>query len=33
MKKDAIELVRERRKGAIETKVQEDFITAYRAVN
>tara|TARA_B000000475_G_scaffold14284_1_gene12297 strand:- start:8 stop:529 length:522 start_codon:yes stop_codon:yes gene_type:complete len=32
-KKDAIELVRERRKGAIETKVQEDFITAYRAVN
>ena len=32
-KKDAIELVRERRKGAIETKAQEDFITAYRAVN
>ena len=32
-KKEAIELVRERRKGAIETKTQEDFITAYRAIN
>ena len=32
-KKEAIDLVRERRKGAIETKIQEDFIAAYRAVN
>ena len=32
-KKEAIDLVRERRKGAIETKTQEDFIAAYRAVN
>ena len=32
-KKEAIDLVRKRRKGAIETKVQEDFIAAYRAVN
>ena len=32
-KKEAINLVRERRKGAIETKKQEDFIIAYRAVN
>ena len=32
-KKEAIDLVRERRKGAIETKAQEDFIAAYRAVN
>ena len=32
-KKEAIDLVRERRKGAIETKAQENFITAYRAIN
>ena len=32
-KKEAIDLVRKRRKGAIETKTQEDFIAAYRAVN
>ena len=32
-KKEAIDLVRERRKGAIETTKQEDFIAAYRAVN
>jgi len=32
-KKAAIDLVRERRNGAIETKIQEDFIMAYRAVN
>ena len=32
-KKEAIDLVRERRKGAIETKAQEDFIAAYRVVN
>ena len=31
--KEAIDLVRERRKGAIETKAQEDFIAAYRVVN
>ena len=31
-KKDAIELVRSRRAGAIETKKQEDFIFAYRAI-
>ena len=32
-KKEAIQLVRKRRKGAIETKAQENFITAYRAIN
>ena len=31
-KKEAIELVRSRRAGAIETKKQEDFIFAYRAI-
>ncbi len=32
-KQEAIDLVRERRKGAIESKEQENFIFAYRAVN
>ena len=32
-KQEAIDLVRSRRKGAIESKVQEEFIFAYRAVN
>ena len=32
-KKEAIDLIRSRRKGAIETKKQEDFIYAYRAIN
>ena len=32
-KKEAIELVRSRRAGAIETKKQEDFIFTYRAVS
>ena len=32
-KQEAIDLVRSRRKGAIESKIQEDFIFAYRAVN
>ena len=32
-KKEAIKLVRSRRVGAIETKTQEDFIFAYRAIN
>ena len=32
-KKEAIDLVRSRRKGAIESKIQEDFIFSYRAVN
>jgi ADP-ribosyl-[dinitrogen reductase] hydrolase len=31
-KKEAIDLVRERRKGAIETKVQEDFINSYQVI-
>ena len=31
-KKEAIDLVRERRKGAIETKVQEDFIYSYQVI-
>ena len=31
--KEAIELVREKRKGAIETKEQEDFVLAYRNIN
>ena len=31
-KKEAIELVRSRRSGAIETKKQEDFIFAYRSI-
>ena len=32
-KQEAINLVRSRRKGAIESKIQEEFIFAYRAVN
>ena len=32
-KQEAIDLVRARRKGAIESKAQEDFIFAYRAIN
>ena len=32
-KQEAIDLVRSRRKGAIESKIQEDFIFSYRAVN
>ena len=32
-KQEAIDLVRSRRKGAIESKIQEEFIFAYRAVN
>ena len=32
-KKEAIDLVRERRKGAIETEKQKDFVLSYRAVN
>ena len=31
-KKEAIDLVRERRKGAIETKAQEDFIFSYQVI-
>ena len=31
-KKEAMDLVRERRKGAIETKVQEDFIYSYQVI-
>ena len=31
-KNEAIDLVRERRKGAIETKVQEDFIYSYQVI-
>ena len=31
--KEAIELVRGKRKGAIDTKEQEDFILAYRNIN
>ena len=31
--KKAVEIVREKRKGAIETKTQEDFIAAYRPIN
>ena len=31
--KDAIKKVREKRKGAIETKEQEDFILSYRVYN
>ena len=32
-KQEAIDLVRSRRKGAIESKIQEEFIFSYRAVN
>ncbi|MBQ83171.1 MAG: hypothetical protein CMD59_06565 [Gammaproteobacteria bacterium] len=32
-KQEAIDLVRERRKGAIETEKQKDFVLSYRAVN
>ena len=32
-KQEAIDLVRSRRKGAIESKIQEDFIFSYRALN
>ena len=32
-KKEAIELVRSRRAGAIETKIQEDFIFSYRPID
>ena len=31
-KKEAIDLVRKRRKGAIETKAQEDFIANYNVI-
>ena len=31
--KDAINIVREKRKGAIETKEQEDFIISYRSIS
>ena len=32
-KHEAIDLVRSRRKGAIESKIQEDFIFSYRPIN
>ena len=32
-KQDAINLVRSRRKGAIETETQKDFVLSYRAIN